>query len=150
ATPPSAPPFSLIEPKSLPARLIEELARAWREISRDPRGFFRSLFADDTKDAKRRRRIYFGLAGALVVHAVLLTVIAVIGWRSLSASDEGGVIVRRLDLPTAITEKSPETKTETPLGDNGHGGRGGHENAPAVTKGTPPPTSPAPQVVAPF
>ena len=40
ATPSSAPPFSLIEHKSLPARLAEELARAWREITRDPRGFF--------------------------------------------------------------------------------------------------------------
>ncbi|HKP13987.1 MAG TPA: TonB family protein [Blastocatellia bacterium] len=150
ATRADAPPFSLIEQKSLPARLAEELARASREFTRDPRGFFRGLFADDTKDAKRRRRIYFGLAGALVVHAVLLTVIAVIGWRSLSAPDEGGVIVRRIDLPTPITEKSPETKTEAPSGDNGHGGRGGVEHAAPVTRGTPPPTSPAPQIVKPF
>src|SRR5205085_9187468 len=85
AAEPGAPPFSLIEPKGLASRLAEELARAAREFARDPRAFIGDLFTDDTRDAKRRRRIYVGLAGALVVHAVLLTVIAVIGWRHLSA-----------------------------------------------------------------
>src|SRR5438270_13404813 len=99
ATKREAPPFSLIEPKSLPARLAEELARATREFTGDPRAFFRDLFADDTRDAKRRRRIYFGLAAALAVHAVLLTVIAVIGWRSLTAPPDGDYIVHRLDVP---------------------------------------------------
>src|SRR5689334_7166090 len=80
-----APPFSLIEQKSLLARLAEEITRAAREFTRDPRAFLRDLFADDTKDAKRRRRLYFGLAGALVVHAALLTLIAVIGLRHLTA-----------------------------------------------------------------
>ncbi|MFL6216020.1 MAG: energy transducer TonB [Blastocatellia bacterium] len=150
ATPPNAPPFSLIEQKSLPARLAEELARVWRDISRDPRGFFRDLFADDTKDAKRRRRLYFGLAGAFVFHAALLTVIAVIGWRHLNASTDEGYVVHRIDLPNPLIEKAPETKTEAPTGDHGHGGGGGSKEAPPVTKGTPPPTSPAPQIVKPF
>src|SRR4051794_11554126 len=97
ATKSDAPPFSLIEQKSLLARLAEELARTSHELARDPRGFLRDLFADDTKDAKRRRRIYFGLAGALVIHAVLLTVIIVIGWRSLTAPQDGGYTVHRLD-----------------------------------------------------
>jgi TonB family protein len=150
ATPTSAPPFSLIEHKSLPARLVEELARAWRDVARDPRGFCRDLFADDTKDAKRRRRIYFGLAGALVIHAVLLSVIVVIGWRHLNAATDEGYVVHRIDTPSTLIEKTNEAKPEVPRGDNGHGGSGGAEHAAPVTKGTPPPTSPAPQIVKPF
>jgi TonB family protein len=151
AAPPGAPPFSLIEHKSLPARLIEELARAWREVARDPRGFFRDLFADDdTKDAKRRRRIYFGLAGALVIHAALLAFIVVIGWRHLHASMDEGYVVRRIDMPNAPAERPNDAKAEVPRGDNAHGGGGGVKEAQPVTKGTPPPTSPAPQIVKPF
>src|SRR6185295_11806034 len=108
ATKVAAPPFSLIEQKSLLARLAEELARAWHELTRDPRGFIRSLFADDTKDAKRRRRLYFGLAGALVVHGLLLTVIVVIGWRSLAASKETPQVIW---LPGPISASS---KVEEP------------------------------------
>jgi hypothetical protein len=81
---------------------------------------------------------------------VLLTVIAVLGWRHLNASTDEGVVVHRIDLPNAPTEKAPEAKTEAPHGDNGHGGSGGSKDAPPVTKGTPPPTSPAPQIVKPF
>jgi hypothetical protein len=150
ATPPDAPPFSLIEPKSLPARLIEEVARAWRDLTRDPRGFLRDLFTDDTKDAKRRRRIYFGLAGALVIHAVLLAIIAVIGWRHLNASTNEGYVVHRIDLPNPLAEKTNDPKPEAPHGDNGRSGGGGVKDASPVTKGTPPPTSPAPQIVKPF
>src|SRR5215475_7898387 len=93
ATRVTPPPFSLIEQKGLLARLVEELSRAWRELTRNPRGFIRDLFANDTRDAKRRRRLYFGLSGALVIHAVLLTVIAVIGWRSLAAAKEAPQVI---------------------------------------------------------
>jgi Gram-negative bacterial TonB protein C-terminal len=147
ATRPEAPPFALIEPKSLPARLAEEIARAAGEFLRDPSGFLHNLFTDDTRDAKRRRRIYFGLAGALVVHALLLTVIVVIGWRSLTAPKENDVVVQRLDLPSQLAEGN--TKPKAANGDQVTGG-GGVETAPPVTKGTPPPTSPAPQIVKPF
>ncbi|HJQ25983.1 MAG TPA: energy transducer TonB [Blastocatellia bacterium] len=147
ATAPAAPPFALIEPKSLPLRLAEELARTARELARDPRAFLRDLLTDDTKDAKRRRRIYFGLAGALIVHAVLLAVIVVIGWRSLSAPKENDYVVRRFDLPSQAAEGN--TKPKAADGDSAPGG-GGVEMAPPVTKGTPPPTSPAPQIVKPF
>ena len=147
ATGPEAPPFALIEPKSLPLRLAEEVARAAREFSRAPRAFLRDLRSDDNKDAKRRRRIYFGLAGALAVHAVLLAVIVVIGWRSLSTPKENDLVVRRLDLPSPAAEG--ETKPKAPHGDSAPGG-GGVDMAPPVTRGTPPPTSPAPQVVKPF
>jgi len=144
------PPFSLIEQKGLPGRLAEELARAWRELTRDPRGFIRDLFADDTRDAKRRRRLYFGLAGALAVHAILLTVIAMIGWRSLAAPQDGEYIVHRIDLPARPTEEPTEARSKAPPGDNGTGGGGGEVNSPPVTKGAPPPTSPAPPIVKPL
>ncbi|HKQ09205.1 MAG TPA: energy transducer TonB [Blastocatellia bacterium] len=147
ATRPDAPPFALIEPKSLPARLAEEVARALSEFRRDPGGFLHNLFTDDTRDAKRRRRIYFGLAGALVVHALLLTVIVVIGWRSLAAPKESGYEVQRIDLPSQVAEG--ETKAKAAHDDSGQSG-GGREEAPPVTKGPPPPTSPAPQIIKPF
>ncbi|HEY9231211.1 MAG TPA: hypothetical protein VIS78_03670, partial [Blastocatellia bacterium] len=130
ATRREAPPFALIEPKSLPLRLAEELVRAVHEFARDPRAFLRDLLADDTRDAKRRRLIYFGLAGALVVHALLLTVIVVIGWRSLSTSKENDYLVRRIDLPSQPAEG--ETKPKAARDDNAPGG-GGVKEAPPVT-----------------
>jgi TonB family protein len=144
-----APPFSLIEQKGLLARLAEELVRASREFTRDPRGFIGDLFADDTKDAKRRRRLYFGLAGALVIHALLLTVIAVIGWRSLTAPKEGSQVIM---LPGLIPAppKVEEPKADIPKGDkSGGGGSGGETHSPPATKGPLPPSSTQPQIVKP-
>src|ERR1044071_9956280 len=110
-----APPFSLLEQKGLFARLGEEIARASREIARDPRGFLRELFADDTRDAKRRRKLYFGLAGALVGHIVLLMLIAFIGWHHLTASKEEPGSVVMLPSSTKIAEKAPDkSKPEEP------------------------------------
>jgi hypothetical protein len=147
-----APPFSLIEHKGLLARLAEELNRTSREFVRDPRGFTRALFADDTNDLKRRRRIYIGLGGALVIHAVLLTVIAVIGWRNLTAPKEAtGEKVHYIDLPARTNDGSTEAKSKAPRGnDGGGGGGGGIANSPAPTRGTPPPMSPTPQIVKPL
>jgi hypothetical protein len=150
-----APPFSLLEQKGLFARLGEEIARASREIARDPRGFVRELFADDTKDAKRRRKLYFGLAGALVGHIVLLVLIAFIGWHHLTAPKE---VNDRVDnwLPssTKLAEKSPDkSKPEAPKVDvphgginTGGGGGGNHNPLPAI-RGVPPRMLDAPQVV---
>jgi len=149
ATKVAAPPFSLIEQKSLLARLAEELARAWHELTRDPRGFIRDLFADDTKDAKRRRRLYFGLAGALVIHALLLIVIAVIGWRSLAASKETAQVIMLPGL-ASVPPKVEEPATNIPHGEkDGGGGSGGHPHSPPATKGPLPPSSTRPQMVSP-
>jgi outer membrane biosynthesis protein TonB len=129
--------------------LAEELARTSHEFARDPRGFIRDLFADDTKDAKRRRRIYFGLVGALVIHAVLLTVIAVIGWRSLTTPKEvSGETIHLIDLPGKTVEKPNESRPERPHGDSSGGGS--DENLRPATKGAPPPMAPAPQIVKPL
>jgi TonB family protein len=149
ATKPDAPPFALIEPKSLPARLAEEIARAAGEFLRDPGGFLHNLFTDDTRDAKRRRRIYFGLAAALVVHALLLTVIVVIGWRSLTAPKEEARVI----LLPGLAQAPPTVKdstAETPKGDkDGGGGSGGAHDSPPVTKGPLPQSSPQPQIIQP-
>lgn len=147
ATKSEAPPFSLIEQKGLAARLAEEIARTWHELMRDPRGFLRDLFADDTKDAKRRRRLYFGLAGALAAHAVLLSVIAVIGWRSLHVPQEEAKVIL---LPGPMLEPPAlkEAKAATPKGDK-DGGSGGIHDSPPATRGPLPPSSPQPQIVQP-
>ena len=149
-----ASPFSLLEQKGLFARLGEEIARASREIARDPRGFIRELFADDTKDAKRRRKLYFGLAGALVAHVVLLVLIALIGWRHLTTPKEESGAVVMLPSLTKVVDKSPdkpkpeEPKVDLPHGgvNNGGGGGGNHNPLPAI-KGVPPKMAPIPQVV---
>jgi TonB family protein len=149
ATKLEAPPFALIEPKSLPARLVEELARAARELARDPRAFLRDLLADDRRDAKRRRRIYFGLAGALAAHAVLLAVIVVIGWRSFKAAQESPQVIL-LPIPPPVTSSVKEPAADIPKGkQQSGGGQGGGPESPPVTRGPLPQSSPQPQIVPP-
>ena len=147
----AAPPFSLIQQKSLVSRLLEELGRAMREFGSDPRAFVRDLFADDTKDAKRRRRLYFGLAGAIAIHASLLTLIAVIGWHSLNAAKEDKSPVVTMLAPPSPGPLREEAGADVPRAkkDSG-GGNGGRDNSPPVTKGIPPPSFPRPQIVAAF
>jgi TonB family protein len=146
-----APPFSVIEQKGLIARLGEELARAANEISRDPRGFIQGLFSADTKDAKRRRRIYAGLACALSVHVALLLFIAYVGWHHAFVKNiEPQYKVDMIDtLPKAHTDALDQAKSEVPRGRNGGGGGGGEANAAPATKGAPPKMSPLPQIVKP-
>jgi TonB family protein len=130
-------------------RLAEELARAAAEIRRDPRGFFRDLFSGDTKDAKRRRRIYAGLASALAAHVVLLVFIAYVGWHSAFVKNiEPQYEVKMLDFPPKAPTDAPDPrKPEVPKGDRGGGGSGGDHNPLPATKGPPPQMSSQPQVV---
>jgi TonB family protein len=145
------PPFSVIEQKGLIARLVEELARTASEINRDPRGFMRDLLSNDTKDARRRRRIYAGLACALTVHVALLVFIAYVGWHSafVKSSDEPEYEVKMLDIPKAHTDVPDPAKPEVPRGERGGGGSGGDHNPMPATKGPLPQMSPAPQIVKP-
>ena len=146
----SSPPFSLIEQKSLPSRLIEELSRTWREFSRDPGAFLRNLFADDTKDAKRRRRLYFGLAGALMVHAALLTFIIAIGWHHLAASKDD-LRVTMIDpiYEASVGPKTAEGEVSNGKKDAGGSGGGQQDSAPA-TRGVVPKALPTPPIVKTF
>src|SRR5262245_61512447 len=80
---PEALPFSVIEQQGLFSRLIQAVLAAARELIDDPRGFFAELLSSDVKDAKRRQRIYLGLSCAVVAHVALLSVIAVLGWRTM-------------------------------------------------------------------
>jgi Gram-negative bacterial TonB protein C-terminal len=146
-----ASPFSLIEQKGLIARLCEELARATSEASRDPRGFIRDLFSNDTKDAKRRRRIYGGLVVALSAHVALLVFIAYVGLHSAFVKDvEPSYEVNMLNLPSKAHADVPDrAKPEVPRGERGGGGSGGDHNPLPATKGPLPQMSPAPQIVKP-
>lgn len=142
------PPFSLIEQKSLLSRLAEEAQSAIADLARDPRGFLKHLFLAETKDAKRRQRIYTGLAIALIAHAALLIVIAVVGWRTMFVKppeDAQGMRVVRLQLPDR-----PSRELNAPRGERDHGGgSGGDLNPLPATKGPPPKTSSDPQIVKP-
>lgn len=146
-----APPFSVIEQRGLAARLYDELARAAGEVSRDPRGFIRDLFSNDTRDAKRRRRICAGLACALSAHVILLVLIAYVGWHNAFVkNDEPEYKVKILDLPPKARSDAPDpAKPEAPRGERGGGGSGGDHNPLPATKGPLPQMSPAPQIVKP-
>jgi TonB family protein len=145
-----AHPFSLIEQQGLLSRLIQALEGAVGELIGDPRGFIRDLLSADTKDAKRRQRIYLGLACALVVHVALIALIAVLGWRTMFVKPpaeqppEYRVIGTWISAPI---EKTESTKPETPKGEGHGGGGGGQLAALPPSKGETPPMLPQPQVV---
>jgi len=145
-----APPFSLIEQQSLLSRLIQALEGAVGELIGDPWGFIRDLLSADTKDAKRRQRIYLGLACALVVHVALIVFIAVLGWRTMFVKRPAEEPPEYRVTDTWISapiEKTESTKPETPKG-GGHGGGGGGQFAALPpSKGEPPPMLPVPKIV---
>jgi hypothetical protein len=116
----------LIEPKGLPARLLEELTRVTSEFLSDPAAFVRSLWTSDDKDLKRRRLIYAGLAFALVAHVVFLVVAVVAGWHRIMAPVKDNDQVRLLSLPVHI--KPPDETAEKPIGQKGAGGGGGGQS----------------------
>ena len=141
-------PFSLIEQRGLLSRLTQELEGVAGELTRDPRGFVRDLFSADTKDAKRRQRIYAGLTCAVVVHVGLLAVVAVLGWRTIFVKqppDDGRYypIIMLPGTPPLLTAEG----TSLP-GDKSGGGGGDHNPLPA-TRGPLPKSSSDPQIVKP-
>jgi Gram-negative bacterial TonB protein C-terminal len=144
------PPFSLIEQRSLLLRLAEEFRSALRELASDPRRYLQNFFADDTRDARRRQRIYVGLAIALAAHAALLIVIAVVGWRTMFVKPaEGAPDPKVVWLPLGEPDK-PVAESAAPRGEKDQGGGGGGDRNPLpATKGPTPQMSPGPQIVKP-
>lgn len=147
-----APPFSLIEQQGLLSRLIQALEAGVSELIGDPLGFVRNLLSADTKDAKRRQRIYLGLAYALVVHVALIFLIAVLGWRTMFVKHIEGLQGGELILtPIAITPQDntgKESKVPHGVKDAGSGG-GGDRNPLPPTRGPLPQMSTGPQIVKP-
>ena len=145
-------PFSLIEHKGLAARLGEELSRAAGELTHDPRGFIDGLFSPaDTKDQKRRRLIYMGLGGGLLIHVALLIVMVVAGWHRIMEapkvvdSDPG----YRVIFPPKPEAKIPHGEKGAALkGESQHvpGGGGQQDDTPATT-GAPPRSFPMQAIV---
>jgi len=140
-------PFSLIEQRGLLSRLIQELEGVVGELTRDPRGFIRDFFSADTKDAKRRQRIYAGLTCAVVVHVLLLAIIAVVGWRTIFVKhppDDSGD--RAIMLPR--TSAPPKAEGSLPPGDkHSVSGGGGDHNPLPPTRGPLPKSSPDLQIL---
>ena len=147
-----APPFSLIEQPSLLSRLIQAIESAGREFAGDPRGFIRDLLSANSNDAKRQKRIYFGLAGALVVHIAMIALIAVIGLRTMLVkqveADQGEELI---SIPLALERKEMASKhINVPHGEKYAGsGGGGDLNPLPATRGPLPQMSPNPQIVKP-
>jgi hypothetical protein len=141
--------FSLIEHKSLLARLRDEIALATSEFANDPRSFLRELFSAEEKDSKRRRGLYAGLACAIVVHISLLIVIIITGWHQVlmigvePRAEKVTMIKAGLSLDAAGKPQSPQSAS-------GIGGGGGDRSNPKpASKGLPPPMLPQPQIVRP-
>lgn len=143
------PPFSLIQQKSLPARLLDELTRAARELSRDPAAFIRSSFSLDERDARQRKRLYLGLFTGVALHAACLTLIVAAGWHRvlLPVSEETNTIW--LDgLGSLRSNSETQPKSEAPRGKGGGGGGGGQNDRLPAIHGIPPPMTDRPQIVA--
>lgn len=146
------PPFSLIEQQGLLSRLIQALEAGVGDFVGDPRGFIRDLLSADTKDAKRRQRIYLGLASALVVHVALIVLIAVLGLRTMFVKQaEGPQGSELIVTPVAVPPHDSATKhSNVPRGDKAAGsGGGGDRNPLPPTKGPLPLMSTDPQIVKP-
>lgn len=145
-----APPFSLIEQPSLFTRLIQAIESALADLARDPRGFIRDFISADNKDAKRRKKIYLGLAGAFVVHVALIVLIAWLGFRTMFVKhveglQDGGLVWIPLVEPrnerTAMHSDAPRGVKEA-----GSGG-GGDRNPLPPTRGPLPQMSTNPQIL---
>jgi TonB family protein len=147
------PPFSLIEQKGLLRRLSEEVARAVEEVRRDPAAFFRGIFSADSKDQKRRRLIYAGLAVAAVAHAAMLVIVVVAGWHRIMEPVPESVSLRLKSMIQAtpdakVASESDQPAPETARGDNGGGGGGGDQTPRPPSMGVPPVMTPAPAIPA--
>jgi len=138
-------PFTLLQQPGLISRLTSEFRGALSELIRDPLASARGLFVGGTKDAKRRQRIQIGLAFAVVLHVAVLSIIAVLGWRSVfvkTAADIDGNVTWVRPLPSG--------EEKIPNGDKRGGSGGGGDSKPQpATKGPKPQMSPTPQVVKP-
>jgi periplasmic protein TonB len=146
-------PFSLIEQPSLLTRLLRALEAAAAELISNPRGFIRDLLSADTKDAKRRQRIYVGLACALVAHIALIVFIAVLGWRTMFVKPPPAEESAEHDrvnwvVPSTIAKTGSDESSSRPgnLEGGGQAGGGQHDPLPA-SKGVLPPKSLLPPMV---
>ncbi|MCI0487698.1 MAG: energy transducer TonB [Blastocatellia bacterium] len=148
--PADAVPFTLIETKGLMARLGEEIARAASELSSDPRAFLLNLISSGAKDAKRRRRIYTGLACALVVHVALIAAIAFASLHYVKVNASPPPEVTWVQ-PDTLSANSPDTPRPEKLKGEGGGGGGGGDNDPQpASGGALPQMRPTPQIVHPL
>src|SRR5215470_539242 len=139
--PVETPPFSVLEQPGLLTRLIRVLNAAAAELISDPRGFIRELLSTDARDNKRRKRIYYGLACALVAHIALIVFIAMMGWRTIfvkpPAEEAKDYIVTPVGIPSPIAKSGAEESNSRPGNSRGGGEAGGGQLAPLpASKGT--------------
>ena len=139
----------LIEQKGLVGRLGEEVSRAVSDLVHDPRSFLRDLVSPaNTKDSKRRRLIYGGLAAALVFHAAFLAVVVVAGWHRILEAPKSDVRskITWLEPPDQIQRPHGVEKDESRKGEQSSAG-GGQEDPKPASEGPQPRTAPTPPLV---
>jgi TonB family protein len=155
--------FSMIEHKGIFARLFEEGSLAISDFTRDPRGFLREIFSDETKDAQRSKRLRMGLAFGLAFQLVAITAIAIAGWHhatALSQTGEPDYEVKWVDPTTKPAKdnlKESTTKNDTsgknpdvPKGSPNAGsqsGGSGQNNPLPPQQGMKPPSLPIPPMI---
>ncbi|HEU4388034.1 MAG TPA: energy transducer TonB [Blastocatellia bacterium] len=145
------PDFSLLQEKGLGTRLWEELCRAATDFSSDPIGFVHGLFASNSKDAKRRRRLYLGLALAMIAHITLATVVVIASKNRITVEplrDGSGEVVTLLGPGSKPRDGDipPAPKSGHSLSGNPTAG-GGAGNPLPPSKGVPPRLVPLPPLV---
>ncbi|MFY9572537.1 MAG: energy transducer TonB [Blastocatellia bacterium] len=143
-----APPFSLIEQRNLISRLWREIRAAATELAQDPSRFLKNLSSAETKDAKRRQRIYIGLTVAAALHVVVLSAIAVFGVRTIFIKQPEADVPRVSWVRPNAPEKTSDSNLPRGNKDKGGGGGGDEKPLPA-TKGPTPQMSNKPQIVKP-
>jgi TonB family protein len=157
--------FSMIEHKGIFTRLFEEGSLAIGDFTRDPRGFLREIFSDETKDAQRSKRLRMGLVFGLAFQLVAITAIAIAGWHHATTSngtEEPELEVKIYDFgktpPPTDTLKESSTKGATPgktpdvakgSPDAGSQSGGGQQNPLPAQQGVLPQQIPIPAIISP-
>ena len=141
--------FSTIQSRSLFIRLFEETERAASEFVRDPVGFIASITAGEAGDERRRKRIYAGLATAIVVHIVLVVVIAILGWKGVyqKSPDEPQQLVVTHWVPLPGENQPPPPSAGNQPGPSGTNAGGGDRSPRPAHQGVLPPTVPRAPIV---
>jgi hypothetical protein len=154
--------FSMIEHKGIVTRLVEEASLAVKDFTRDPSGFIREIFSDESKDLQRSKRIRLGLAFGLAFQIVVITAIAIAGWQHATAITKTDEIPDRVNIwvppPTenhkesSTNGDSPSNTSAPPKGKKDAGsntGGGGQNNPLPAQQGVKPMSLPNPAVISP-
>jgi periplasmic protein TonB len=136
---------SMLEPRCVITRLMDEIREALREFRDDPRAYLSGALRRDSGGSRRKALLRFGLAISISLYAIALVVMIVFWLRTHNG-------VRNTEQPLLIVRLPlQEPKIAIPPGDEeaGGGGGGGRETVTPPSIGNLPIASLAEQIIAP-